>query len=75
MDQQAKDLIAIGEERGMAVGAAQGKAELFSRLLEQKFGGLSAESRKQVAQASPAQLEAWTARLFKARSLKAIFAD
>ena len=48
------------------------EAAMFVRVLEQKFGRLPEHSRALVASASPAQIDAWVARLFKAKSLEAL---
>jgi len=46
-----------GMQRGMLEGMQQGQSNLILRLLVRKFGGLSEESRSNIAQLSPAQIE------------------
>jgi len=46
----------------MAEGKAEGKAEALLRVLERRFGPLSAEARNRVTAADVVQVEVWLDR-------------
>lgn len=71
------DGIKVGLERGLEQGLEQGRKEgaivVLERMLVQRFGPLPQTVRKKLAQASLAQLEAWSDALAAAQSLQQVF--
>ena len=67
-----------GEDMGPAsrlieTGRVQGKAEMLTQQLERRFGALPQPVQQQLADASSADLDAWSHRVFDAASLEAVF--
>ena len=54
-------------------GKAEGKAELFTRLLTRRFGPPPAPIAERIAAADSATLDRWSDQLFEAPSLAALF--
>ena len=52
---------------------AEGKAELFARLLKLRFGALAPESSERLESASDEQLDTWAERVLTAGTLEAVF--
>lgn len=67
------DGIKKGLEQGLERGRKEGAVALLERLLEQRFGALPQTTRKKLAKASFAQLEAWSDALTEAQSLRQVF--
>ncbi|WP_170304338.1 DUF4351 domain-containing protein [Duganella radicis] len=67
------DGIKKGLEQGLEQGRREGAVVLLERLLVKRFGPLSQTTRKKLATASLAQLEAWSDALDEAQSLKQIW--
>ena len=63
------------EERAEAKGEQRGRAELLVRLLEHRFGELSAELRSRVQAASIQELDDWGLRLVSVATLEDVFAE
>jgi predicted transposase/invertase (TIGR01784 family) len=59
-----------GMEKGIEQGIEQGRRATLLTLLEQRFGELSDRARVRVSAAGPDELDAWTARVLTATSLK-----
>jgi predicted transposase YdaD len=64
-----------GREDGREDGRKEGEALLFQRLLGKRFGPLPSAVVERIASASPAQIEAWSERVFDAASLDEVFSD
>ena len=64
-----------GIKQGMMQGMAQGRASSLSRLVERRFGPLSAAVESRIAQASPDELDEWLDKVLDASSLEAMFGD
>ena len=64
-----------GLEKGLKKGVRQGEATLLARLLERKFGPLSARIRQRVDRADAETLLTWGERVLTARSLAEVFGD
>jgi predicted transposase YdaD len=58
-----------GLEKGIEKGIAEGERATLVRLLEQRFGPLSATARKRIEQAKRANLERWLDRVLTATTL------
>ena len=64
-----------GLEQGLEKGRAQGTASVLLRLLNRRFGPLSADVTRRLAQSTPEQLEIWAARVRDAGSIDEVFAE
>jgi len=62
-----------GRAEGEAKGRTEGRAALLLKMLNLKFGPLSAETRARVESASIDELEHWAERVLSATSLDAVF--
>ncbi|MEZ4299512.1 MAG: Rpn family recombination-promoting nuclease/putative transposase [Polyangiaceae bacterium] len=71
--------MAQGIERGMAQGIergmAQGERSMLLRLLQARFGPLSAAALARIEQATPAELEQWADRVLAAPSLADVLGE
>ena len=69
---------ARGEARGVATGEARGRligeSAILERQLQRRFGPLSTEVRRRLAEAKAGQLERWADRVLDAADLEAVFA-
>ena len=68
-DQRGVPYMVELRRRSEQKGKAEGKRELLTRLLEQRFGALPASAHAQLQRADAAQLDTWSERLFTAPSL------
>jgi hypothetical protein len=72
-----QEIEAIGEARGRAEGKAQGRVEgqgrALLRVLEKRFGKVSARLRERIATADVASIEAWFERALDAHDLNSVF--
>ena len=59
-----------GRAEGLAQGLTEGRAELITKLLDARFGPLSADTRARIAAASIAELDAIGERLLNAKTLQ-----
>ncbi len=64
-----------GLEQGLEKGRAQGSASVLLRLLNRRFGPLSADLTRRLAQSTPEQLEIWAERVLDARTIDEVFAE
>ena len=64
-----------GMEQGIAQGIAQGRARSLARLVQHRFGPLSAAVESRIAQASTDELDEWLDKVLDASSLEAMFGD
>jgi flagellar biosynthesis/type III secretory pathway protein FliH len=62
-----------GIEQGMQQGRLEGERAVLGRLLQRRFGPLSAELRERLDRASSAELEMWAERVLDADSLQDVF--
>ena len=60
-------------DQGLVEGEARGKAKMFARLLEKRFGAIPSPLRERIFAADTSALEAWSERLFDARDLQSVF--
>ena len=67
--------LAEGKLAGLAEGEAKGLAASLTRLLQHRFGPLSAAAQARIAAASAAELGGWLDQALDAPSLEAIFGD
>ncbi|MGA1528166.1 MAG: DUF4351 domain-containing protein, partial [Burkholderiaceae bacterium] len=58
---------------GIALGRAEGKAELLERQLIKKFGPLSEPARTRLFAASDEQLNLWAEELLLAKTIEDVF--
>lgn len=61
--------VAKGVAQGMAKGVAKGRTELVLKLLNLKFGKLSARTKKRVSSATAAELDGFAERILTATTL------
>jgi hypothetical protein len=61
-----------GLEKGLEKGIQKGQARVLGKLLQLKFGALSADVQAQLDSAGEAQLEAWTEAVLTATTLDAV---
>ena len=73
MDKALQLRDAESEAKGRAEGRAEGQAHLMLRLLKRRFTDFPPSAHDRLAQASPAELEAWFDTAFDAPSLEAVF--
>jgi predicted transposase/invertase (TIGR01784 family) len=66
-----QDGIQIGEQSG----EKRGKAEMLTRLLQHRFGGLPPWASQKIADADLATLENWSLRILDAPTLESVLAD
>jgi len=64
-----------GLATGLAKGKIEGKAESLERVLELRFGPLSASDRDRIANASVEQLETWLDASIEAASISGVFSS
>ena len=64
-----------GLEKGREEGRTQGTASVLLRLLNRRFGPLSADVTRRLAQSTPEQLEIWAERVLDARTIDEVFAE
>jgi len=64
-----------GEARGEARGLRMGKAEMLVDLLGRRFGTLSDAAKCRIRRAAEEQLDAWSSRVFDAKTLKEALAE
>lgn len=64
-----------GLEQGREQGIGQGRVATLCKLLQLKFGTVSAEHEQRLQQASSDELDLWTERVLFAESVEAIFAQ
>ena len=64
-----------GLEKGREEGRAQGSASILLRQLNRRFGPLSADVTRRLAQSTPEQLEIWAERVLDARTIDEVFAE
>ena len=64
-----------GLKQGLQKGVRQGEAALLARLLERKFGPLSAHTRRRIDRADAETLLTWGERVLTAGSLAEVFGD
>lgn len=64
-----------GMEKGREEGRAQGTASILLRLLNRRFGPLSADVTQRLSQSTPEQLEIWAERVLDARTIDEVFAE
>jgi predicted transposase YdaD len=64
-----------GLEQGLEKGRAQGTASVLLRLLNRRFGPLSADVTRRLAQSTPEQLEIWAERVLDAGTIDEVFAE
>lgn len=64
-----------GMRRGMAEGMERGERAFLARLIERRFGPLTAETRAHLENANQQQLEIWADRILDAKSLEQVFQD
>lgn len=62
-----------GMRQGLQQGLQQGEAAVLERLLQRRFGTLSAETRSRLENASLAELGQWADRILDADSLEQVF--
>jgi hypothetical protein len=60
----------IGMEKGVQQGKQLGSAAVLERLIERRFGPLSASLRERLAQADTETLLVWSERILDARTLE-----
>jgi len=60
------------ERKGLQKGRQEGQARVLGKLLQLKFGALSADVQAQLDSAGEAQLEAWTEAVLTATTLEAV---
>lgn len=73
LEQGIEQGIEQGLEQGLEQGRRDGAAALLERLLVRRFGAVSATTRRKLARADLAQLEAWSDALPEATTLKQLF--
>jgi hypothetical protein len=54
-------------------GVAEGKAKVFARFLEKRFGEIPVSLRQRIFSADVETIDAWVERAFEAPNLKAVF--
>ena len=59
--------------KGMALGRAEGKAEVIASQLQSRFGPLPPTAASRIAQGSAEELDAWAIRALNAPSVDAVF--
>jgi predicted transposase YdaD len=64
-----------GRQQGRQEGRQEGEAELLLRMIERRFGPLSAADRARIQRADAGALLIWGDRLLSARSLAEVFVD
>ncbi|MBF0436632.1 MAG: DUF4351 domain-containing protein, partial [Magnetococcales bacterium] len=64
-----------GERIGEQKGELKGKTEMLTRLLQRRFGNVPDWAGEKMANAELSELEAWSLRIFDARSLDDVFSD
>ena len=64
-----------GRQQGRQEGRQEGEAELLLRMIERRFGPLSAADRALIQRADAGALLIWGDRLLSARSLAEVFVD
>ncbi|MBP6735442.1 MAG: DUF4351 domain-containing protein, partial [Chromatiaceae bacterium] len=64
-----------GIQKGESKGRLAGQAELLERQLVRRFGGLSGESQRRLAQATREQLQHWADRVLDAQTLGEVFEE
>lgn len=74
-DPYLAELVRKGRIEGEARGEAKGEAKALLRLLERRFGPVSADWRERVMAADPEQIEGWLDRVIDAPTPEALFGD
>ncbi|HSS47963.1 MAG TPA: DUF4351 domain-containing protein [Thermoanaerobaculia bacterium] len=64
-----------GRQQGRQEGRQEGEAELLLRMIERRFGPLSAADRARIQRVDAGALLIWGDRLLSARSLAEVFVD
>jgi predicted transposase YdaD len=64
---------AQGRAEGLAEGRMEGEAKVLVRLLEKRFGEVSAKLRERIFASDIATIEAWFDRALEACDLQSIF--
>ena len=64
---------AQGRAEGLAEGRVEGEAKVLVRLLEKRFGEISAKLRERIFASDIATIEAWFDRALEACDLQSIF--
>lgn len=64
-----------GRQEGRQAGLQEGEAQLLTRMIEQRFGPLTAGDRTRIQQADAEELLEWGERLLTARTLAEVFGD
>jgi hypothetical protein len=66
---------AEGKVEGFREGALSGKVDSLLVLMSEVFGKVPAKVKRRIRTASEAQLETWTRRILKAKSIEELFAE
>lgn len=70
-----KRWLAEGRAEGRTEGRTEGEAQALIRLLEKRFGPLSAQMRERILAAEASSIEMWLDRLMDAPSLEMLFSS
>ena len=70
-----KQWLAQGREEGREEGRLEGSRKLLTSLIETKLGSPSAEARRRIEAATPAQVDRWAKRILTAASIDELFRD
>ncbi len=62
-----------GRQEGLQEGRSEGQAQMLLRLLDRRFGPLSASVNERVGAASAVELERWADAILDARTLDEVF--
>lgn len=69
LEETVKDWVRQWKQEGLQQGMRQGEAALLKRLIIRRYGSLPQWAAARLEQAEPAQLEAWSERIFDAQTL------
>jgi len=62
-----------GIEQGKEQGLFLGEVKILSKLLSKRFGSLDSETRQKLENATPEEIEIWSARIFEAQTMSDVF--
>ena len=74
-EQLIQEGIRIGEQKGIAIGKAEGKAVSLLTIIQLKFGPLSDEIKERIEAAPEADLDTWLQRVLFVGTLDELFLD